>query len=333
VAKDTHLMQLQQGVDAWNRWRDEHSATWPDLRGADLSEAQLHGADLREADLREANLFRTHLRRARLLRAHLHRANLKAADLRGAHLGGADLSEADLSSADLRRAHIHAANLHRTDLSEADLYGAHLRGANLHGAHLRRANLGGADLRGANLSEADLSGADLSGANLHGADLNGANLSGTDLRTTLGSYSVETTEQREIEVEIALPQENISYLDLEQLQMAIDNLMEVCEFELKGELDPIRGSWWQTLIFWSKNKTTQTAVNRLFQTLKEVLVARSIGIPSAEETTKLTEAVDRVLKSLEPFDRGIIRLGKLLIIKHTLRGTKLVIISFTPVGI
>ncbi len=93
--------------------------------------------------------------------------------------------------------------------------------------------------------------------------------------------------------------------------MAIDNLMEVCEFELKGELDPIRGSWWQTLIFWSKGKITQTAFNRLLQTLKEVCVARSIGIPSAEETVKLAEAVDRVLKSLEPFESSVIRFGKL----------------------
>jgi RNA polymerase sigma factor (sigma-70 family) len=130
--------------------------------------------------------------------------------------------------------------------------------------------------------------------------------------------AIETTKRHEIEVEVVLPQENINYIDLEQLQMAIDNLMEVCEFELKGEVNPIRGSWWKTLIFWSKDKTTQTVVNRLLQTLKEVFVARSIGIPSAEETKKLAEAIDQVLKNLEKFDSGIIRLGKLLIIKGTL---------------
>jgi len=129
--------------------------------------------------------------------------------------------------------------------------------------------------------------------------------------------SDETTKRQEIEVEIALPQENINSIDLEQLQTAINNLMEICEFKLKEELDPIRGSWWRKLIFWSKDKTTPTAVNRIFQTVKEVFVARSIGIPSAEETIKLTEAVDRVIKSLEPFESGIIRLGKLLVIKGT----------------
>jgi hypothetical protein len=100
--------------------------------------------------------------------------------------------------------------------------------------------------------------------------------------------------------------------------MAIDNLMEVCGFDFKWEFDPIRGSWWQTLIFWSQNNTTQTVINRTFQTLKEVFVARSIGIPSSEETVKLTEAVDRVVKMLEPFESGAIRLGKLLVIKGKL---------------
>ena len=126
----------------------------------------------------------------------------------------------------------------------------------------------------------------------------------------------ETTERQEVEVEIALPQENINSIDLEQLQTAINNLMEICEFKLKEELDDPR-SGWQKIIFWSKDKTTPTAVNRIFQTVKEVFVARSIGIPSAEETIKLTEAVDRVIKSLEPFESGVMRLGKLLVIKGT----------------
>jgi hypothetical protein len=53
-------------------------------------------------------------------------------------------------------------------------------------------------------------------------------------------------------------------------------------------------------------------------------VARSTGISSAEETARLAEAVDRVLKSLEPFERGVIRLGKLLVIKDTLRGKHII---------
>jgi len=70
------------------------------LRGADLSDANLSGANLSGADLSDANL--------------------RDADLSGANLSGADLSDANLRVANLRGA----------DLSVANLSGANLRGAN-----------------------------------------------------------------------------------------------------------------------------------------------------------------------------------------------------------
>ena len=84
-----------------------------DLRGADLSSAQLGGVTLRGSNLSGA---------------HLDGANLSGADLSGAYLIGANLSGADLSGA----------NLIHTDLGDA----------NLKGADLIRANMSGADPRG-----------------------------------------------------------------------------------------------------------------------------------------------------------------------------------------
>lgn len=49
MANQEHLEILRQGVEVWNRWREEHLEILPDLRGADL-----RGAHLREADLRGA---------------------------------------------------------------------------------------------------------------------------------------------------------------------------------------------------------------------------------------------------------------------------------------
>jgi hypothetical protein len=286
MANKEHLAQLKQGVDSWNRWRREHPTIYPDLAGADLRRTFLDGANLRGAFLDEV-------------------------DLRGAFLDGADLRGASLRGASLREAVLRDANLAGADLARADLREAVLRRTFLDGANLPKADLRGASLRGASLRRAFLNGADLAGADLRGASLAGADLDGVVIGEPI---------RYEIEVEIVLPQENINHDDLKQLQSAIDNLMEICEFNLKEEFAPILGSWWQTLIFWSKNETTQTIVNRLFQTLKEVFVARSIGIPSAEETVKLAEAVDQVLKSLEPFESGVIRFGKLLVIKGTLKG-------------
>ena len=57
-----------------------------DLRGADLSYANLCGADLSDADLRGADLFW-----ASLGDADLTRANLSYADLRGTSVSEADL--------------------------------------------------------------------------------------------------------------------------------------------------------------------------------------------------------------------------------------------------
>jgi hypothetical protein len=150
MANSEHIAKLiEEGVEAWNKWREENPTVKPDLRSANL----------READLREANLFKANLISAGLRRANLREANLSRANLIGANLSGANLREADLIWADLIR--------------------ANLIGANLSGANLIGANLSGADLIGVNLSGADLIEANLIGANLKDANITGANLYGT----------------------------------------------------------------------------------------------------------------------------------------------------------
>jgi hypothetical protein len=41
MANNEHVALLKQGVDAWNKWRDENPDIPPDLSGADLSNAKL----------------------------------------------------------------------------------------------------------------------------------------------------------------------------------------------------------------------------------------------------------------------------------------------------
>src|SRR6266436_2236496 len=135
-----------------------------DLRGADLS-----GANLIAAYLNEADLSRAILSEADLSGAYLDEATVGGAYLRGSLLGGAYLHGADLFGADL-----HGADLSGADLFGADLHKANLVGAGLHGANLVVADLSGADLNGADLSGADLSEADLNEADLSEAYLNGA---------------------------------------------------------------------------------------------------------------------------------------------------------------
>jgi uncharacterized protein YjbI with pentapeptide repeats len=132
MANEEHLVRLKQGVEAWNRWRDENREIRPDLRVADL-----HGEDLGEADLRALYLRRP--------------------DLRGANLGEAGLHGADLTAANLHGAALSVANLIGANLTRVTLIGTDLRGANLSGAELVAADLHRATIGGTTFGDVDLS--------------------------------------------------------------------------------------------------------------------------------------------------------------------------------
>ena len=171
VADQEQLAVLKQGVDVWNKWREDNPKEHIELSGTDLPHLILHGANLRGANLRRTDLTETDFCRANLSRANLSRANLMGANLIKAnfikaYLKGADFSGADLSGAYLRDADLSGANLREADLTKA----------NLSNAVLSHADLTEADLRDVDLMYADLSGADLSGANLCAASLVGTNL-------------------------------------------------------------------------------------------------------------------------------------------------------------
>ncbi len=182
MANPEHLEILKQGVEVWNRWREENAEERPDLSGADIGGADLRGANLAGADLFGANLTGVVLAKASLFKANLTKANLAGAVLDLAVLFGANLTEAVLVRAELVEANLAEAVLFRTNLTEAVLIGANLHGASLVEAVLFQANLHAAKLRGANLFRANLRGAKLTQANLRGANLRGANLAGANLR-------------------------------------------------------------------------------------------------------------------------------------------------------
>src|SRR6266446_6375904 len=92
-----------------------------DLRGADLSGANLIAAYLNEADLSRAILSEADLSGAYLDEANLGGAYLRGAILRGAYLHGANLSGADLSEADLNEAYLSEAYLNGATITPEQL--------------------------------------------------------------------------------------------------------------------------------------------------------------------------------------------------------------------
>jgi uncharacterized protein YjbI with pentapeptide repeats len=138
MANPEHLARLKQGVEAWNRWRKDNRAVLPDLR-----EANLKGADLSRANLSEANLDG-----AGLSGATLSEANVSGASISGSNLEAANLCGASLFSSDLSQVNLRAADLSRADVGGADLSGARLDGANLTGAKIGYTTFADVDLSG-----------------------------------------------------------------------------------------------------------------------------------------------------------------------------------------
>jgi hypothetical protein len=179
MANPEHLEILKQGVEQWNKWRNEHPDVAPELNEAELTSIDLRNANLRRANLLRANLHDADLKQANLRKTKLALANLVRVDLRGADLRGADLSMADLRRGNVRGANLGDASLRRTNLRGANLQGAHLSEADLSGADLYGANVRQANLRTANLGDADLRRANLGGADLYQVDLSGSGVNGT----------------------------------------------------------------------------------------------------------------------------------------------------------
>jgi uncharacterized protein YjbI with pentapeptide repeats len=134
MANPEHLQILQQGVEAWNAWRDQDRDVRPDLSAATLIGATLSGVDFSRTDLSGVDF--------------------SGASLSGTPFSGTPFSRTDLSRADLSRADLIGADLRQARLTEANLTNADLRNADLTGASLIDTNLSRACLIGADLSEA-----------------------------------------------------------------------------------------------------------------------------------------------------------------------------------
>ena len=191
-ANPQHVAWLSEGVESWNRRREEKPFR-PELAravvGKDPRDPKVpFEADHLPAkrDLQGINLACADLRRAILDLGVYRCANFRSADLAGATGCWSDFSDADFRGARLWgfsaviakfcRAKFLDAEFYQTpeepftaqdsDFTDVDFSGRNLTGARLAGSQLTRANLGDADLNGAHMVRADLTGAKLAGSRL-----------------------------------------------------------------------------------------------------------------------------------------------------------------------
>src|SRR5579883_342746 len=113
---------LRQGVDAWNRLRQQSADQLMDLSGASLSGINLRGADLVGVNLSNADLIKADLSGAILIEANLSNANLANTDQVGTSLIGSNLANANMAEANLAGANLSASDLAGADLSRATLW-------------------------------------------------------------------------------------------------------------------------------------------------------------------------------------------------------------------
>jgi hypothetical protein len=116
MADKHHLDKLNEGVSAWNQWREEHPEILPDLRKADLRGAVLSGVDLRRT-----NLDRADLRNARLCSVLLNSASLYQTNLSEARLRYARLYKTIFKETIFQHTNFHQASLLDTKFLDVDL--------------------------------------------------------------------------------------------------------------------------------------------------------------------------------------------------------------------
>ena len=231
MANQEQLEILKQGVEVWNKWREENLSTkinlsYADLREADLGFANLSEANLGFADFTGANLGEANLGRAILI-CTFDSANLRKASLRNSNLTVASLREADLSGSNLTHASLIETDLKGAQLIEAELEEANLMGTDFSGANLTNSNLSGAFLWKANLTKANLSGAALSNTSLNNIDF-GSTLGLEEVHhLTSSSISTDTIRISKGKLPIAFLRGcGLSDLEIEYAKLATPGLGE-----------------------------------------------------------------------------------------------------------
>jgi uncharacterized protein YjbI with pentapeptide repeats len=151
MANPEHLEILKQGVEVWNKWREDNPSIIPDLIEADLENQILDGFNFETANLMGSNLFLADFQEANFKHAQLGEltffGSFNYANFTGANLWGASLSQSII-----KHAIFESAILNNVGFQGSDLNNASFRFADLSFTNFDHADLNNADFAGATLS-------------------------------------------------------------------------------------------------------------------------------------------------------------------------------------
>lgn len=146
MANLQHLEFLkEEDVEAWNTWRRGKPEINPDLENADLSCMELRGVNLSNANLIGVNLQASDLTNANLRNAILIAARLFEADLTNANLSGANLTAALFGDTQCRGTNFSGASLHGTSLAQSNFSNADFSNCEIYGVAVWDIDLEGAN--------------------------------------------------------------------------------------------------------------------------------------------------------------------------------------------
>jgi len=179
MANEAQLALLREGVQTWNKWRENNPKAEIDLSGANLRKANLQDANFREADLRKINLIGADLTRAAFLNADLSEARLSLTNLNWARFIATNLCKAKLIGAFLFQTEFYKADLSEANLSKAKFFIARIVETNLSKAVFQNtdfidANLSTSDFSQSNLRKAQLVRTQALNTNFNKATFTGA---------------------------------------------------------------------------------------------------------------------------------------------------------------
>ncbi|BCS89987.1 pentapeptide repeat-containing protein [Pseudodesulfovibrio sediminis] len=277
MANPDHLKILEQGVETWNKWREDNPEVVPDFQNAELNGLICNAPEL--VGLQSDNqIFQwktiqwLHGGEAVVVafdpieKMTIHGINFQGVDFRGAQLKGAKFLGADFKEADLRGANLHMALLWGTIFHKAKLnnvvfdfveaYGSSFYKAKFTDAFLqsvkfqrtncvevsfKRTKCLGADFSDSAIELANFQSAKLTKAIFHGSSIIEAKFQGAELSWA----NLSDTQVAGVEFDNKMNCRGISVTNCEGSQRFIRHVMDLDYIEETKEKHPKFYWWWK----------------------------------------------------------------------------------------